>query len=108
MADNSFSPVDALAIGGGKVIAAGTLEQVKKALAPSGNSKMINLKGHCILPGFVEPHLHLLLSALTIKFFVNLQPSTTTSRECAIQKLTDAASKTKADRWVAAFGYDPS
>lgn len=106
MAEGELSPVEALAIGGGKVLAAGTLAEAQKALG--SDAKMIDLKGRCILPGFVEPHLHLMLTALTIEFFVNLQPSRITSRKCAIEILTEAARKATPGSWVAAFGYDPS
>ena len=50
---------EAVALGGGKVLAVGTRAEVE-ALAGPG-AQVIDAKGRTVLPGFVESHLHLVL-----------------------------------------------
>ncbi len=55
-----FKPrAEAVALGGGKVLAVGTRAEVE-ALAGPG-AQVIDAKGRTVLPGFVESHLHLVL-----------------------------------------------
>ncbi len=48
--------VEAVGIEGEKIVSVGDLEAVKKALGK--DSALINLKGHSLLPGFIDCHLH--------------------------------------------------
>ena len=50
---------EAVALGGGRIVAVGTAAEVA-ALATPG-TKVIDAKGRMLLPGFVESHLHLAL-----------------------------------------------
>ena len=50
---------EAVALGGGKVVAVGTRAEVE-ALARPG-ARVIDAGGRTVLPGFVESHLHLVL-----------------------------------------------
>ena len=57
---NPLKPrAEAVALGGGKVLAVGTRAEVE-ALAGPG-AQVIDAKGRTVLPGFVESHLHLVL-----------------------------------------------
>lgn len=112
MAGGTFSPVEALAITGTTITAADSLEHVKSLVGDTAT--MVDLKGQCILPGFVEPHLHLFLSALTIDFLVPMLPWKVTTLDAALRILKEAVEKaekkpsTSTPKWVAAYGYDPS
>jgi predicted amidohydrolase YtcJ len=48
--------VEAVGIEGEKIVSIGDLEGVKKALG--NRSTLIDLKGHSLLPGFIDCHLH--------------------------------------------------
>jgi predicted amidohydrolase YtcJ len=50
---------DAVALGGGKVLAVGTRADVEAVAGPG--AQVIDAKGRTVLPGFVESHLHLVL-----------------------------------------------
>lgn len=113
MAGGTFSPVEALAITGTTITAADSLERVKSLVGDTAT--MVDLKGQqCILPGFVEPHLHLFLSALTVDFLIPMPPWKITTLDAAVCLLKEAVEKvqknpsTSTPKWVAAYGYDPS
>ena len=48
--------VEAVGIEGEKIVAVGDFEEVKKVLGVE--STLIDLKGHSLLPGFIDCHLH--------------------------------------------------
>ncbi|MFM7655195.1 MAG: amidohydrolase [Paracoccaceae bacterium] len=50
---------EAVALGGGKVLAVGTRAEVEALAGPE--AQVIDAKGRTVLPGFVESHLHLVL-----------------------------------------------
>ncbi|KAG8893844.1 hypothetical protein FRC00_009950, partial [Tulasnella sp. 408] len=113
MAGGTFSPVEALAIRGTSITATGRLQDVQSLVGDTAT--MVDLSGQCILPGFVEPHLHLCLSALTPSFLTPLTPWKIKKRSRALDILKEAAEKVINNpnipddkKWVAAYGYDPS
>lgn len=54
---------EALAIRGSTILGVGSLTEVKRHYTPG--TEIIDLAGHAVLPGFVEPHVRVLESALT-------------------------------------------
>ena len=68
-----------------------------------------NLKGACVLPGFIEPHLYLLLTALAKRFLVHFSPLQVDSCDAAESPVEEKLANVKdADPWVAGYGWDPS
>jgi predicted amidohydrolase YtcJ len=53
---------EALAIRGSTILDVGSLTEVKRHYTPG--TEIVDLDGHAVLPGFVEPHAHVLKSAL--------------------------------------------
>ncbi len=53
---------EALAIRGSTILGVGSLTEVKRHYTPG--TEIVDLEGHAVLPGFVEPHVHVLKSAL--------------------------------------------
>ncbi|KAF3229487.1 hypothetical protein TWF191_001209 [Orbilia oligospora] len=106
MANDRLSPVEALAIQEGKVIAVGSLASVRRK---AGDRRIFrNLHKQVILPGFVEPHLHIMLSALLKGYFLDISPLRAPSFESAMQQLRDELKTLKQGEWLIAYGYDPS
>ena len=60
--DDAHPVGDALAIRGSTILGVGTLTEVKRHYTPG--TEIIDLDGHAVLPGFVEPHVRVLESAL--------------------------------------------
>ena len=50
--------IEAVGIRDEKIISVGTLEEVKEKMG--SEYSLINLKGKCLLPGFIESHMHLI------------------------------------------------
>ena len=63
-------PVEALALGGGKIIAAGSASDVS-AFAQS-SAKIVDLEGRTLFPGFIDPHHHTVLAALIAHLFIDV------------------------------------
>ena len=55
-------PVEALAISGGKILAAGSAADMSSLAG--GATRIIDLQGRTLFPGFIDPHHHTVLSAL--------------------------------------------
>jgi hypothetical protein len=60
--DDAHPVGEALAIRGSTILGVGSLTEVKRHYTPG--TEIIDLAGHAVLPGFVEPHVHLLANAL--------------------------------------------
>lgn len=63
----------------------------------------VDLKGCCMLPGFIDPHSHITQLATTL----DLVPlGSCTSNEALVQALRRALPQTKPGTWLIGFGYD--
>src|SRR5262252_7561827 len=52
-----FARRQAIAIGGGKVLAVGSNEEIQKLKGPK--TEVVDLGGHFVMPGFNDAHVHL-------------------------------------------------
>ena len=96
--------VEALAIGGGKILAAGSLSDVS-ALARDA-TRVVDLKGRVAFPGFIDPHHHLTLCALVVELTTNIGFDAYKTRAEALDALKALAAKTPPGQWIAASFYD--
>ncbi|MBN3771660.1 amidohydrolase [Burkholderia sp. Se-20378] len=111
--------VDALGIADHKVIAVGTLDDVRRrvrASFPDAREQTLN-DSQTLLPGLIDPHMHILPSAVfQIKPWVNLSPFEDQLLrhdygEAFIRKELGKAvadAKQRQEKWVAGIGVDPS
>jgi predicted amidohydrolase YtcJ len=97
-------PIEALAIGGGKILAVGSLAEVS-ALAGSA-TRIVDLQGRTLLPGFVDPHHHTTLSALFSDLFVDIGYAKYPKRADVFAPLRELAAKTPPGQWIRAGGFD--
>ncbi|MDP5213400.1 amidohydrolase [Pseudoalteromonas tunicata] len=63
MANGQNDLVEAMGIHNGKIIAIGEFDDVKKAM-PANSDIVYLTHGHTLLPGLIEPHLHILPTSL--------------------------------------------
>lgn len=96
--------MEALAIGGGKILAVGSAAEVS-ALAGSA-TRIVDLKGRTLLPGFIDPHHHSVLSALFANLLLNIGYAQYPTRADALAALKAAAAKTPPGQWIAAGAFD--
>ena len=103
---NPAQPVaEAMAIANGRILAVGSRGEVS-ALKGAG-TEIIDAKGGTILPGFIDPHVHIVMGAV-LSSFVDARPMTCETIDSVMAALTAAAARTKPGEWIMARGFDPS
>jgi predicted amidohydrolase YtcJ len=110
---NDAAPnAEALAVKDGKILAVGTKEEVLKT--KGGSTKMIDLGGKTLLPGFIDGHGHLSMVGIQAAS-ANLLPAPDGEGNSivALQKLLkDWSAKNPkglgGSGWIVGFGYDDS
>jgi len=101
--------VEAVAVGEGKILAAGTRDEVQPWRGDQ--TRIIDLAGKTLIPGLIDPHSHL-MSSLQMANWANLTaPPTGTVTSIAdivaqLQKLQARLQPAKGE-WIIGFGYDP-
>jgi predicted amidohydrolase YtcJ len=95
----------ALAVRGQRIVAVGERHAVARFRGPA--TEVVDLRGRALLPGFVEPHLHLLPTAIA-RTFLDVSPFTIATFAAAKEKLSAAVGEASPGAWVVASGYDPS
>jgi len=99
----------ALAVQNGKIVAVGKKDAVLKEWQAS-TTKVVDLKGQTLMPGFVEPHIHILMTAITEEMWLNLTNFSDQydTLDTLSQKLKVALKTLPKGQWLAGFGVDPS
>ncbi|KAF3919168.1 hypothetical protein ABW21_db0209579 [Orbilia brochopaga] len=106
MANGKLSAVEALAIKDGKVLATGPLWYLKAIT--NSSRELVDIGENVILPGFVEPHLHIMLSALLKGYLLDISPLRTPTFDTAMAALNAELPNVKPGQWLFAHGFDPS
>ena len=109
--DAAGSTVQALAASGDRIIAVGTNTDVESLRG--NNTRTIDLKGHIVLPGFIDTHIHLDCAAVNTKLATSchIPPvdyvevlGTTGSKEAILNFVKQAALETHAGAWIIGQG----
>ena len=95
----------AVAVRDGRVAAVGTETEARGALPP--DAPEVDLGGRALVPGFVDPHLHLLSYAASLRS-VDCRPGAVRSIADIQEAVRRAAARTPPGRWIRAFGYRES
>lgn len=110
--DDAVPSVEAIAVRNGLIIAAGTLDAAN-AVAGRG-ARRFDLQGRTLLPGFFDPHGHVVMVGLQARY-ANLLPAPDGEGDSipALQKITREWMRGHADlvrktQLVIGFGYDDS
>ena len=106
--DAAFSEAEAVAVADGRIVAVGTEAAVRSAAGP--DARRVDRPGATILPGFIEPHAHLLPSAL-FGPWADVGPFRFPTVDGALGHLATLAAAppaSTADDWVLARQFDPS
>jgi predicted amidohydrolase YtcJ len=97
-------PVEALAIGDGKVLAAGSASDVSSLAR--GATRIVDLQGRVLFPGFIDPHHHTVLAALLADLVLNVGYPKHPNRDAALNALKAAVAKAPPGQWIRAGYYD--
>lgn len=100
--DEEESKTEAVAVKYGKIVAVGSNDDVKAFI--SSITKVIELKGRAVIPGFMDSHSHMADEGAGRMRFVDLsQEAGVKSIKDIQEKLTERAKKTPKNAWI--FGY---
>lgn len=104
--DKDFSEVEALVIEGEKIIITGSFDDLN---AKYGDiATLIDLEGNTLLPGFIDPHAHV-VSFAPIVFLtedIGLVKFKTTNE--ALEHLKKIAAELEPGEWIMASNWDPA
>ncbi|WP_058911516.1 amidohydrolase [Entomohabitans teleogrylli] len=98
--DRENPRVQALAIQGGKILAVGSEAYVMSFAAP--HTQIVDLQGHCVIPGLNDSHLHLIRGGLN--YNLELRWEGVPSLADALRMLKDQAQRTPSPQWVRVVG----
>jgi predicted amidohydrolase YtcJ len=101
--------VEAVAVQGGKIVAAGAREAVLKGWR-GASTKVVDLKGRTMIPGFVDAHSHF-INAVEMANWVNVSaPPVGPVKDIAglLDEVArfQARMKIKPGGWIVGYGYD--
>ncbi|MCM0036511.1 MAG: amidohydrolase family protein [Burkholderiaceae bacterium] len=101
--------VEALAVQNGKIVAVGSKQSVVKDWQ-SDKTKLVDLKGQALMPGFVEPHVHIIVTSMFENLWLNLSNFTLPydTLETISEKLKAELKNVPPGGWLTGFGVDPS
>ena len=97
-------PVEALAIGGGEILAVGSTAAVSALRGRA--TTVVDLQGRTMLPGLIDPHHHTVLSALVADLLADVGYPKYRTRDDVVAALTAAAGKTTPGQWIRAGRFD--
>ncbi|MED4750971.1 amidohydrolase [Brevibacillus choshinensis] len=102
-ADNSVA--EAVAIKDNRIVGVGTNAEVERFI--TAQTKVIDLQGKSLLPGFIDAHLHITIYG-TNKLGVDCKARSITSISELLDALKEQAQQTPVGEWVRACGFDES
>lgn len=99
--DPALPRAQAIAVGGGRLFAIGTNDEIARLAA--GSARKVDLAGRTVVPGFIDAHSHPASAGLS-----HLRSVDADLRSIAAiqQSLRQRADKTPKGEWVTAFKYD--
>ncbi|MED4783100.1 amidohydrolase [Brevibacillus choshinensis] len=102
-ADNSVA--EAVAVKDNLIVGVGTNAEVERFI--TAQTKVIDLQGKSLLPGFIDAHLHITIYG-TNKLGVDCKARSITSISELLDALKEQAQQTPVGEWVRACGFDES
>ena len=95
--------VEALAVRGDRIVAAGTLADCREVLGDGAHE--VDLAGRCLMPGFVDAHCHPLMLAQT-DGWLDASPEAAPTIEALVDLLRARAAELPAGVPLRAYGHD--
>ncbi|KQL49384.1 amidohydrolase [Brevibacillus choshinensis] len=102
-ADNSVA--EAVAVKDNRIVGVGTNAEVERFI--TAQTRVIDLQGKSLLPGFIDAHLHITIYG-TNKLGVDCKARSITSISELLDALKEQAQQTPVGEWVRACGFDES
>ncbi|MFC1474963.1 amidohydrolase, partial [bacterium] len=104
--DENNTVAEAVALRRDKIVAVGTNEKIKKLI--KAGTKVVDLEGKTLIPGFVDAHSHFPAGGLSaVAVDVNSPPiGDIKNISELISAMKKKADKTKKGKWILGYGYD--
>lgn len=96
--------VEALAISQGKILALGSVNEVMGSASKS--TQIVDLQGRTLLPGFIDPHNHTVLSSLFDLLVINAGFAQYKTKADVAAMIKATAAKMPAGQWLVLGFYD--
>lgn len=103
MAGRGLGTVEALAIGGGRILGLGRDSDIETLVGP--DTRLVDLAGRTATPGLFEAHLHLLPLGLTM-VELDLRPARARTLDALLRTVRERARTAPPGAWILARGYD--
>ncbi|CAH0159441.1 N-substituted formamide deformylase [Peribacillus sp. Bi96] len=101
--DQKNSVAEAIAINGNRISAVGTNQEIKVLIGEE--TKVMDLQGKSILPGFIDSHIHLILYGVN-QLAVSCKAGHIESVEDLLNDLKEKASVIPKGEWIRAWGFN--
>src|SRR5271163_1823951 len=102
--DDRNPAAEAVAIAGGKIVAAGPKDEV---LTRAGNgARRVDLAGRTLMPGLIDPHQHPLPGGLMQAHTTSVSYDLYKTKAAVLDALRKKASQTPSGQWIYASYYD--
>ncbi len=98
--DRAFAVKQAVAVRGGKFLAVGTTDEVRRLAGPA--TQVIDLKGRTVVPGLIDSHMHAIRAGLTYDLELHWEPLTSLAQ--GLQMIREQAARTPAGSWIRVVG----
>lgn len=103
--DEGFTVAEAISFREGKIVAVGTLADVRAASGE--DAQVIDCGGRAVLPGFIEPHMHFFPIAMLSRM-EDVGALKCEDADAVIARITKLAASAKEGQWIVARQLDPS
>lgn len=104
--DTSGAVVQAVAVRDGRILATGSDAQIRKLAGP--HTKVVDLQGRTVLPGFIDGHVHPSYAVRMIERYLDGRIATTPSVSVLLRKIAARAAETPAGEWIIVAGSSSS
>ncbi|HLM68978.1 MAG TPA: amidohydrolase [Longimicrobium sp.] len=101
LADSANTVVQALAVRGGRVVAAGTDAEVRRLAGPG--TQLLDAEGRLVTPGFNDAHIHFGAGGIGL---LNVSLLGTTSLAEIERRVAAAAAQAQPGEWILGRGWD--
>jgi hypothetical protein len=101
--DRNFNIYEAIAIKNNKILNVGNNKKIESLIGPK--TLLFDLKGKSALPGFIDSHIHFLMTLQTSKY-INLRPENIKTLEDMLNKIKKKSLEIKPGEWIIGFGWD--
>lgn len=103
--DEHFSVPEAIAIRGETISAVGRRIDVEEEAGPG--AELIDLQGHAMLPGFIDPHTHIVIGALLDQTMDYVGMTRFETKSDVLEHLASKADAVSTGEWIVARNYTP-